>query len=82
MSQKFRLDKGGYINRNKKISFKEVRNAIKLRDLIDKKRKISPLRSAKGAVTVNTAKVNKKQMLIKLSKIVEKKLKEKYGRNL
>jgi len=71
-----------YKKANKKISFKKVRKAIKLRDLIDKKRKISPLRPAKGAVTVNTAKVNKKQMLIKLSKIVEKKLKEKYGRNL
>ena len=44
--------------------------------------KISPLRPAKGAVIVDTSKVNKKQMLDMLSKIVEKKLKKKYGRNL
>ena len=71
-----------YRKTNKKISFNEVKKAIKLRDLNDSKRKISPLKPAQDAVIVDTSKVNKKQMLTKLSKIVEKKLKEKYGRNL
>ena len=69
-----------YRKTNKKISFNEVKKAIKLRDSNDSKRKISPLKPAKDAVIVDTSKVNKKQMLTKLSKIVEEKLKEKYGR--
>ena len=71
-----------YKTTNKKISFNAVKKAIKLRDSSDSKRKISPLKPAKDAVIVDTSKVNKKQMLIKLSKILEEKLKEKYGRNL
>ena len=71
-----------YRKTNKKISFNEVKKAIKLRDLNDSKRKISPLKPAKDAVVVDTSKVNKKQMLTKLSKIVEVKLKEKYVRYL
>jgi cytidylate kinase len=71
-----------YRKTNKKILFSDVKKAIKLRDSNDSKRKISPLKPAKDAVIVDTSKVNKKQMLTKLSKIIEKKLKEKYGRNL
>ena len=71
-----------YGKTNKKISFNEVKKAIKLRDLNDSKRKISPLKPALDAVIVDTSKVNKKQMLAKLSKIIEEKLKEIYGRNL
>ena len=71
-----------YRKTNKKISFYEVKKSIKLRDSNDTKRKISPLKAAKDAVIVDTSKVNKKQMLTKLSRIIEKKLKEKYGRNL
>ena len=71
-----------YRKTNKKILFNDVKKAIKLRDSNDSKRKISPLKPAKDAVIVDTSKVNKKQMLTKLSKIIEKKLKEKYGRNL
>ena len=55
---------------NKKISLKEVENAIKLRNLTDTKRKNSPLRIPKGAVIVDTSKLGKKQMLDKISKIV------------
>ena len=71
-----------YRKTNKKISFNEVKKAIKLRDSNDSKRKISPLKPAKDAVIVDSSKINKKQMLTKLSKIIEEKLKEKYGRNL
>ena len=68
-----------YRKTNKRISFNEVKKAIKLRDLNDSKRKISPLKPAQDAVIVDTSKINKKQMLTKLSKIVERKIKEKYG---
>jgi len=71
-----------YKKNNKKITLKQVKKTLKLRDSQDIKRKISPLKPAKDAVIVDTSKVNKKQMLTKLSKIVEKRLKEKYGRNL
>ena len=71
-----------YRKTNNKISFNEVKKAIKLRDLNDSKRKISPLKPAQDAVIVDTSKVNKKQMLTKISKIIEEKLKEMYGRNL
>ena len=71
-----------YKKTNKKISFNEVKKAINVRDLNDSNRKISPLKPAKDAVIVNSSKINKKQMLTKLSKIIEEKLKEKYGRNL
>ena len=66
---------------NKKITFQEVKKALKKRDLADAKRKISPLRLPLSAYIVDTSKLNKKQMLMKLSKIIENKLLSKYGRN-
>ena len=71
-----------YKKNNKNITFKQVKNALKLRDLKDTKRKISPLRPAKGAVIVNTSKINIKQMSTKLFNIVYVVLKKKYGKNL
>ena len=65
---------------NKKITFKEVKKALKKRDLIDTKRKNSPLRLPLSAYIVDTSKLDKKQMLDKLSGIIEKKLQVKYGR--
>ena len=55
---------------------------MKIRDLNDTKRKISPLRPSKGCVIVDTTKINKKQVLLKLSKILEHKIKLKYGKNI
>ena len=66
---------------NSNIKLKEVEKAIKLRNLTDTKRKNSPLRIPEGAVIVDTSKINKKQMFDKISRIVEKKLLLKYGRN-
>ena len=65
---------------NKNITLKEVKKAIRLRNLIDTKRKNSPLRVPKGAVIISTSKLNKKQMFMKISNIVDKKLLQKYGR--
>ena len=59
---------------NKKITLAEVKKALKKRDLMDSKRKISPLRLPLSAYIVDTSKLSKKQMLSKLSEVIEKKL--------
>jgi len=65
---------------NKHINFADVKKAMRIRDNSDKKRKNSPLIQAKNAVIVQTDKLkNIKGMLNKMSKIIEEKIKEKYG---
>ena len=65
---------------NNKIKLKEVKKALKLRDFNDKNRKESPLLFTKGAVLVDTTKLNLSQMRLKLIKIVKKEInKKKYG---
>ena len=64
---------------NKNITLKEVEKSLKLRDSSDKNRKESPLLFVKGAVLVDTTKLTIKQMELKLVKLVEKKLLNKYG---
>ena len=66
---------------NKNMTLNEVEKSIRLRDHIDSTRKFSPLRISRGAVIVDTTKLNKKQMFSKVSKIIETKLLLKYGRN-
>ena len=66
---------------NPKIKLLEVKKALKLRDYSDKHRKHSPLRVAKDSIVIDTSKLSKKQILDKISKVVEKKLVLKYGRN-
>ena len=66
---------------NKKITLAEVRKTIKQRNHVDSTRKFSPLRISKGAVIVDTTKINKKQMFRRITKVVEEKLFLKYGRN-
>ena len=65
---------------NKRITFTEIKKAMRIRDNSDKKRKNSPLIQAKNAVIVRTDKLkNIKGMVNKMSKIIEKKVKDKYG---
>ena len=70
-----------YKKSNKRITLKMVEKAIKLRNHIDSTRKFSPLRIPRGAVIVDTSKINKKQMFREIFKIIEDKLLLKYGRN-
>jgi cytidylate kinase len=66
--------------KNKRITFNEVKKAMRIRDNLDKKRKNSPLIQAENAVIVQTDKLkNIKGMLNKMSEIIEEKIKEKYG---
>lgn len=65
---------------NKNYTIKTVKKALKLRDFSDKNRKESPLLFVKGAVLVDTTNLNIKQMEAKLTKLVNKKIKDKkYG---
>ena len=65
---------------NKKITFNEVKKAMRIRDNLDKKRKNSPLIQAKNAVIVHTDKLkNIKGMLNKMSEVIERKIKNKNG---
>jgi cytidylate kinase len=65
---------------NSKIKFLDVKKAMRIRDNLDKNRKNSPLIQAKNAVIVRTDKLkNIKGMLNKMSEIIERKIKEKYG---
>ena len=66
--------------KNKRITFTEVKKAMRIRNNLDKKRKNSPLIQAKNAVIVQTDKLkNIKGMLNKMSETIEEKIKEKYG---
>jgi|TARA_B100001540_G_scaffold249121_1_gene224802 cytidylate kinase len=67
---------------NKKIELEDVKKALKLRDFNDKNRKQSPLLFVRGAVLVDTTNLTKKQVKVKLIKLVKKEIrlkKKKYG---
>ena len=66
---------------NKKITLREVESAIKQRNYTDVTRAFMPLRIPPGAVIVSTSSISKKEMFKQISKIIEKKLFLKYGRN-
>jgi len=79
---KCRLDIASYrrwIDLKKKVSLKEVKKSLRTRTLMDKKRRHNPLKKVKDAVLIRTDILNKKEMIDKMSKEIEKKLLLKYG---
>tara|TARA_B100001996_G_scaffold374272_1_gene352695 strand:+ start:4791 stop:5453 length:663 start_codon:yes stop_codon:yes gene_type:complete len=63
-----------------KINFKIVKKSIKLRNFRDISRKHSPLLKSSDAIIVDTGKLrNISGMINRMSKIVDRKIKEKYG---
>ena len=70
-----------YKKNNLNITLNEVKKALKIRDYSDINRKHSPLRAAKDSIVIDTTKLSKKETLAKISKVVERKLLLKYGRN-
>ena len=58
---------------------KEVQKALIQRDLMDTNRKISPLIKVKNSVLVDTTNLSIREMEAKLTKLVSKALKKKYG---
>ena len=63
----------------KKIPLKEVKKSLKNRTLLDKKRRHNPLKKVADAVEIRTHLLSIKQVIEKMSKEIEKKLKLKYG---
>ena len=61
---------------NPKIKLKDVKKALRIRNISDIKRKNSPLQKHKDSVSIDTGKLNKYKMLIKMSKYVDKILKK------
>ena len=61
------------------INFKEVKRALSERNRADSTRKISPLQKHPDAVVVDTGKLHKQAMIARMSKYIEKTLKNKYG---
>ena len=52
-----------------------------MRTLLDKKRRHNPLKKVADAVLIRTDILNKKAMVAKMSKKIDRKLLLKYGRN-
>jgi len=64
---------------NNKIKIKDVKKALRIRNNHDIKRKSSPLLKHRDAIEIDTGKLNKKAMVKKMSKYVDKIIKIKYG---
>ena len=58
--------------KNHKVKLSEVKKSIKLRNMRDKNRKHSPLLKHRDALEIHTGKLNKKRMIEKMSKHIEK----------
>ena len=72
---KCNLDVASYrrwLDLRKKVPLKKVRKSLQKRTQMDKKRKNSPLVKVRDAILIRTDKLSKKQVLIKMSKYIEK----------
>ena len=61
-----------WLDIKKKVSLKKVIKSLSKRTLMDKKRKNSPLIKVKDAILIKTDKLNKKQVLSKMSEHIDK----------
>jgi len=66
---------------NKHITLNEIKKSLKRRNELDVKRRFSPLIQSKDSIIIRTDVLNKKAMVVKMSKEIEKKLLLKYGRD-
>ena len=64
---------------NPNIKLRDVKKALKTRNILDTNRKHSPLLKHRNSVEIDTGKLNKQAMLKKMSTNVEKILLKKYG---
>ena len=60
-----------WIDINKKIPLEDVKKSLKRRTTMDKIRKHSPLIKVKNAILIRSDKLNKKQVLSKMSKYID-----------
>ena len=61
-----------WLDIKKKVSLKDVKRSLSKRTTMDKKRKNSPLVKVKDAILIRTDKLNKKQVLLKMSKYIQR----------
>ncbi len=74
---KCNLDVASYrrwLDLKKSVPLKEVKKSLKIRTSFDKKRKNSPLIKVKNAILIRSDKLNKKEVLAKMSKSIDKYL--------
>ena len=64
---------------NAKVKLSEVKKALRIRNILDIKRKNSPLLKHRDSIEIDTGKLDKKAMMVKMSKYVERVKKKKYG---
>ena len=64
---------------NSRINLREVKKSLKIRNILDKRRKNSPLLKHRDAIEIDTGKLNKQTMLVKMTRYIESALKKKYG---
>ena len=62
-----------------KLKLQNVKKALRIRNILDTKRKNSPLLRHRDSIEIDTGKLDKRAMLIKMSRFVEKVIKKKYG---
>ena len=65
--------------KNPKIKLKDVKKALRIRNISDINRKNSPLLRHRDSIEIDTGKLDKKAMINKMSKFVEKLINTKYG---
>ena len=65
--------------KNNKTKLKDVKKALRIRNNHDIKRKNSPLLKHRDAIEIDTGKLNKQAMMVKMSKYLDKVIKSKYG---
>ena len=56
---------------------KDVKKALRIRNIADSKRKNSPLLKHRDSIEIDTGKLNKQAMLLKMSKYIERVVKYK-----
>ena len=61
--------------KNKKIKLADVKKALRIRNILDSKRKYSPLLKHRNSIEIDTGKLSKAAMLAKMSWHIEKYLK-------
>ena len=61
-----------WLDIKKKVPLKDVLRSLSKRTLMDKKRKNSPLIKVKDAILIRTDKLSKKEVLLKMSKYVDR----------
>ena len=64
-----------WLDLKKSVPLKEVKRSLKIRTNLDKKRKNSPLIKVKDAILVRSDQLNKQQVLNKMSKAIDRDLK-------